>query len=185
MNELKKKFTITVLIAVLFVVAFLYVGSEYLVKEVESSSAQIVSDKQKIYALSAKNSQLPESKKQYEETNKKIDGVLETVIDKDKTVTFIEEAEKTARDDKVKLKIKTTSSSEVEVAGALITGSYFNFTVGGTFDGAMLFLGEMENFKYYTDIKNVRMVFDNFDELNKNMIVLTFDVKLYQKDSQK
>lgn len=185
MNELKKKFAINISIAILLVIAFVYIGAEYLVKEVESSSTQIVSDKQNIYTLGAKNSQLSESKRQFEETKIKMNEVLETVIDKDKTVNFIEESEKTALQDKVKLRIKTMSGKEDKVVGTPISSNYFNFTVGGSFDGVMQFLGEMENFKYCVDIENVKMVFDDFDEYNKNLIILTFDVKLYQKDSQK
>ena len=186
MNELKKKFAINISIAILLVVFFMYIGAEYLVKEVESSSNQIVSDKQNIYTLTAKNSQLSESKRQFEETKAKMNEVLETVIDKDKTVNFIEESEKTALADKVKLRIKTTTVPEDKAsAGTLISSSYFNFTVGGSFDNVMKFLGEMENFKYCVDIENVNLVFGDFDEYNKGLIILTFDVKLYQKDSKK
>lgn len=187
MNELKKKFTVNVSIAVLLVALFMYVGAEYFLKEVESSSAQIVSDKQKIYTMSAKNASLGESKKQYEETKIRINEALESVIDEDKTVLFIEEAEKTALADKVKLniKIKTPPSKEEKAESDPFSSASFSFTAGGTFNNVMRFLGEMENFKYCSDIENVKMEFSDFDEYNKDMILLTFDVKLYQKDSQK
>lgn len=185
MNKIKKKFVINVSIAILLVAAFLYLGMKYLVKEVRTSSAQIVSGKQAVYIQNAKNAQLPESKKQYEDMNLEMNKASEAVINKDKTVVFIEEVEKNAREDQVKLKIKASDSKGKEAVGAAITSSYFNLTVGGTFDNIMLFFGAMENFKYYLDIENIKMSFGDFDEFNKNMIVLNFDVKLYQKDGQK
>ncbi|MFA6896963.1 MAG: hypothetical protein WCQ96_01620 [Patescibacteria group bacterium] len=185
MNKIKKKFVINVSVAVLLVLAFLYLGMKYLVKEIETSSAQIVSGKQAVYVQNAKNAQLSESKKQDEEMSLEMNKVSESVVDKGKAVVFIEDVENVAREDRVKLKIKASDSKGKEAAGAAITSSYFNFTVGGAFDDVMLFLGTMENFKYYFDIENIKMSFGDFDEFDKNMIVLTFDVKLYQKDGQK
>ncbi|MDD3006628.1 MAG: hypothetical protein PHX30_03555 [Candidatus Pacebacteria bacterium] len=192
MNEIKKKFTLNISIAILLVLAFIYIGTEYLAKDVETYSGQIVSDRQAASLQKAKIAQLPELKKQYEENSVKINEIFETVIDKEHIVDFIKESEETASRDRVKLKIKTMATQAVtavgkdNVAGGVsLTSSSFNFTVGGKFDNVMRFLGEMENFKYCLDIENVNMTYDDFDENNKNMIILTFDVKLYQEDSQK
>lgn len=192
MNEIKKKFTVNISIAISLVLAFIYIGTEYLAKDIETYSGEIVSDKQATSLQKAKIAQLPEAKKQYEENLVKMDNIFATVIDKESVVTFIEESEKTAVKDKVKLKIKSapqktdTAAGKGNVAAATsLTSSYFNFTVGGTFDNVMRFLGEMENFKYCLDIEKVDMTYEDFDENNKDMIILTFDVKLYQEDSQK
>lgn len=192
MNEIKKKFTVNILIAISLVLAFIYIGTEYLAKDIETYSGEIVSDKQATSLQKAKIAQLPEAKKQYEANLVKMDNIFATVIDKESMVIFIEESEKTAVKDKVKLKIKSAPQKADTVAGKVIpvattslTNSYFNFTVGGTFDNVMRFLGEMENFKYCLDIENVDMTYEDFDENNKDMIILTFDVKLYQEDSQK
>lgn len=192
MNEIKKKFTVNISITISLVLAFIYIGTEYLAKDIETYSGEIVSDKQAIFLQKAKIEQLPKYKKQYEENLAKMDNIFATVIDKENMVTFIEESEKTAVKDKVKLKIKsapqkadTAAGKASPVAATSLTSSYFNFTVGGAFDNVMLFLGEMENFKYCLDIENVDMTYEDFDENNKDMIILTFDVKLYQEDSQK
>jgi len=192
MNEIKKKFILNISIAILLVLVFVYVGTEYLAKDVETYSGQIVSDRQSTSLQKAKIAQLPEFKKQYEENSVKINEIFAAVIDKEHLVDFIKESEETANKDKVKLKIKTMATKEVTTAGkekvvgsVSLTSSSFNFTVGGTFDNVMHFLGEMENFKYCLDVENVKMTYDDFDENNKNMIILTFDVKLYQEDSQK
>lgn len=192
MNEIKKKFTVNILIAISLVLAFIYIGTEYLAKDIETYSGEIVSDKQATSLQKAKIAQLPEAKKQYEANLVKMDNIFATVIDKESMVIFIEESEKTAVKDKVKLKIKsapqkadTAAGKVIPVATTSLTNSYFNFTVGGTFDNVMRFLGEMENFKYCLDIENVDMTYEDFDENNKDMIILTFDVKLYQEYSQK
>jgi len=192
MNEIKKKFTVNISIAISLVLAFIYIGTEYLAKDIETYSGEIVSDKQATSLQKAKIAQLPEAKKQYEANLVKMDNIFATVIDKESMVIFIEESEKTAVKDKVKLKIKsapqkadTAAVKASPAAATSLTSSYFNFTVGGTFDNVMRFLGEMENFKYCLDIENVDMTYEDFDENNKDMIILTFDVKLYQEDSQK
>jgi|GEM_PF-2283329 hypothetical protein len=186
MNGLKQKFIINVSIAVLLEAVFLYVGAEYLVKDVEKYSSKIVSDEQAIYVQDAKNAQLSDVKRIYEEATAKMDTVSASVVDKENTVIFIEEAEKAAVRNKVKLSIKNQDSSKKEEAASdLLTTSEFNFRVGGTFNNVMHFLGEIENFKYCLRIENAEMVYDDYDKYNKDMIVLTFNVKLYQKSSQK
>jgi len=185
MNELKRKFVINVSIALALVLFFLYFGADFLVKQIEESSAKIVENKQSIYLLKSKNAQLEEAKKGRQETAAKMDEALSWVIDKDKTVAFIEEAEKTAEEDKVRLKMETVNTKTQEAEGSFITSSTFSFRAGGSFDAVMHFLADMENFKYCVGIENVKMAFDDFDQYNKDVIVLTFDVKLYQKDSQK
>lgn len=185
MNELKRKFVINVSIALALVLLFLYFGVNGLVKQIGDVSAKIVENKQNIYLLKAKNAQLDEAKKERQETADKMGEALSWVIDNDKTVSFIEEAERTADKDKVRLKMETVNTKTEDSAGAFITSSTFNFRVGGSFDAVMHFLGDMENFKYCVGIQNVKMAFDDFDQYNKDVIVLTFDVKLYQKDSQK
>lgn len=184
MNDLKKKFIMNVAAAIFIVCVFLFFGADYLLKEIETSSAQIVSDKQKAFAQERKNERLEDSKRQYEDMELRVDEALASVIGKDDTVGFIEEAERLAGEEKVKLKIKKTDSKASSEANPLITHSNFNFTAGGQFDQIMHFLGKMENFKYSLEISNVKMSFDDFDQFNKDMVILTFDVKLYQKDSQ-
>jgi len=185
MNELKKKFAVKVSIAILLIVFFLYIGAEFLVKGIEASSQKIVEGKQTIALINNKNSRLAESKKQYEVTQKEMNEVLGTILGKDETVRFVEEAENIARENKVKLKIKPLDAKTEEAAQDFISSSSFSFTVGGGFDGVMHFLGAMENFKYCVNVENIKITFGDFDAYNKDMIILTFNVKLYQKDSQK
>jgi hypothetical protein len=183
MNELKKKFLTNISIALLLIVFFLYAGADYLGKEIEASSGKIVADRQSIHLLRAKNEQLDEAKKQQKDIQLKMENALSWVIDQDKTVDFIEEAERTAQENKVKLRIKAEDKGTPPAESSFITSSDFGFTVGGSFDGVMHFLSQMENFKYCVHIEDVKMVFDDFDEYNKEMIVLSFNVKLYQKAS--
>ncbi len=187
MNEIKKKFTINVAIAVLLVAAFLYIGAEYLVKDIEKYSSQIVQDEQSAYMQSSKNAQLPELRRRYAEMTAMMDTAFDSVIRKEDVVVFIKEAEKTAVRDKVKLEIKNqgaTKEAQEKEAGSLLTTSTFNFRAGGSFDNVMHFLGDMENFKYCSEIENVHMSFDDFDQYNKDVVMLTFSVILYQDNSQ-
>lgn len=185
MNDLKKKFLINVLVALAVVLAFLFVGADYLLKEIETSSAQIVADKQSAYAQERKNERLEDSQGQYEDMQSMLDEALSSVIGKDDTVVFIEEVERVASEDKVKLKIRKTDSKAAGEGEDFITYSNFNFIAGGQFEQVMHFLGKMENFKYSIEISNVKMSFDDFDQFNKDMVILTFDAKLYQKNEQK
>jgi hypothetical protein len=184
MNEIKKKFTINIAIAVLLVAAFLYIGSEYLVRDIETYSSQIVQGEQSISMQDSKNAQLPELRKRYEEMMLMMETAFDSVVGKEDTVAFIEEAEKTAIRDKVKLDIKNQGATEEEETNNLLVTASFNFRVGGTFNNVMHFLGDMENFKYCSEIEDVHMSYEDFDRYNENMVILTFDVILYQENSQ-
>ncbi len=184
MNEIKKKFITNVAIAVLLVAAFLYAGAEYLVKDIENYSAQIVRNEQSAYLQNSKNVQLPELRKRHGEMMTIMETVLDSIIGKEGTVIFIEEAEKTAVRNKVKLEIRNQAASQDKKADAFLTAASFNFRVGGNFNNVMHFLGDMENFKYCSRIENVHMSYEDFDQYNKDMVILTFNVTLYQKNSQ-
>lgn len=187
MNEIKKKFTVNISIAVLLVAIFVYIGTEYLVRDIETYSSQIVQDEQAVFLQRSKNTQLPDLKRRYEEITAMMTAAFDSLVGKEETVTFIQEAEKTAVRDKVKLTIKDLGAGqpkEAEPSNSLIATAGFNFQVGGTFNNVMHFLGEMENFKYCSEIENVHMSYGDFDKYNTDMVVLTFNVKLYQENSQ-
>lgn len=173
------------LFAVFLVFSFLYFGISYFTKKIQVSSAEIVEDKKTIYALNAKNSQLDNYTKKYQEVEADTNQALAAVVDDDKVVDFITELEKTAQDNKVKMKIQATGDdkSDKQQNDSFITSSSFKLTVGGGFDSLMHFLYNVENFRYANDIENVRIAKGDFDQYNKDILVLSFDLKLYQKNS--
>lgn len=185
MNESKRKFIINLSVAVLLIVVFLSFGLNYFIVEIENSSSKIVDNKKKIRMLEDKNSQLQDSKKQYSDIQAKMDTMFEAVIDKGKSVDFIKEAEKAASDNKVLLRINTPAEKVKSDDRAFISFTGFNFTVGGKFDGLMRFLYNIENSRYDSDIDNIRIDTGSFDDNNKDTTILTFDLKLYQKNSSK
>lgn len=186
MNGSKKKFFINLVVAAILVVSSSYFIVEYLTMEIEKSSAKIVEDKKIIHTLSNKNGQIDNARKDYKDIQTKTDEASKSIIDKDKTVDFIEEVEGIAGENRVKHNIvkKVTEKTDKGASG-FISSSDFNFQIAGNFDSVMRFLYSLENFKYDVDISNVRMNFGDFDEYNKDMIILTFDLKLYQKDITK
>ena len=184
MNPSKRKFVVSVSIAILLIGSFLYFGNTYLIKNIEDLSAKIVNDKKTLHTLSMKNEQSSESKKKYEEIKNEADNVLGVVINKDETVNFITETEKIAADNNVKLKmqIATITDKEKEKAGKSAIGYiYFDVTAGGKFEDIMRFLESTENLKYYAEVETPKMSFGDFDEYNKEMVILTFDAKVYKK----
>lgn len=183
MNGSKKKFFLNLAAAIFSVLFLSFFGMDHFVSEIETSSAKIIEDKRSIYILTSKNSQLPDSRKRYKEMENKVGSVLETIVDKDRTADFIKEAEKTAVDSNVILKMQD-SRAKVDANDAFISSSDFAFTVGGSFEGVMKFLYSLENFKYEVDVSDLKMEFGSFDEYNKDVIVLSFNLKLYKKETQ-
>jgi hypothetical protein len=184
MNGSKKNFYLYILLAAGVVVVFLDFGVGYFVREIEASSARIVEDKKALSVQGAKNGQLGELRQEYGKMQDKTETVLGRVLDKEKTVTFITEAEGLARDNRVKLKIaKSAEKPEGKASAGFLTSSDFNFTAGGGFNDLMHFLYALENYQYETNISNVKVSRGSFDENNKDLILLTFTLKLYQKNS--
>lgn len=187
MNGSKKNFFINLLIAGVVILSFLYVCMNYLVRDIEASSAKIVESKKEIYVLSSKNGQLSSLEKKYDDVQTKMNKAFETIVDKGDSVDFIKWSEDTAQKNKVKMNMQLSGSSKdsKKESSTFISGTNFTFTVGGRFDDLMRFLFSMENSKYDVDISNIKINTGDFDEYNKNMIILSFDLKLYQKNSQK
>lgn len=183
MSGSKRKFMVNLLIAVLLVVGFLQYGLGYFLQEIGSISGKIVSDKKEAYTLQAKNGQLSYSRKQYSEIETEAQQAFDSVVSKDKTVDFITEAEKVAASSKVKMRMKTVTATSADKKNAFIGSNEFELTAGGDYAGVMNFLYGIENLKYETDIEQMEVQQGNFDESNENVIVMTFKLKLYQKNS--
>jgi len=183
MNRSKQKFCISVCAAVILVFSFLYWGTRYFMGTIEESSADIVAGKKAIHSLVAKNRDLAESKKIYGNIETETAKASAAIVDKDKTVDFITEAESIARDNQVKLKITSTGEKADGINNDFVTSSGFTFRVGGSFDAVMHFLYSLENFKYEIDIENLSMEEGSFDQKDSKMIVLEFKLTLYQKNS--
>lgn len=184
MNPSKRKFFVNALIVVVLVCSFLYFGNVYLIKNIENLSAKIVEDKKNLYILSMKNEQSSESRKKYEEIKNEADGVLDVVVNKDETVNFIKEMEKVAADNDIKLKMQIVATNDKEkekASKSAISYIYFDVTAGGEFEDIMRFLESTENLKYYAEVETPKMSFGDFDEYNKEMVILTFDAKVYKK----
>ncbi|MFA7169984.1 MAG: hypothetical protein WC178_03960 [Candidatus Paceibacterota bacterium] len=185
MNASKKKFLLNTTFAIFSVVSFSSLGLNYFMKGIEDSSAKIIENKKSIYALNDKNKQLVDSKKKYIEIEEMTDRAFKTILDKNHTVDFIEEVEAAATENKVKLRIQTSGEKGGKVAideNAFISSSDFSFVVGGTFEGVMKFLYNLENFKYDVSMYEINMRFGDFDQYNEDMVLLSFKLKLYQKN---
>lgn len=184
MNASKKKFFINLFAAVALVFLFLSYGMRYFISGIEDSSAKIVADKKAIVDISAKNAKLADSREKYEEIKETAEDAFAVILDKGSTVDFITQAEKDAQESNVKLKINTVGEKTAKQDNSFISSADFQFTAGGDFNGLMHFLYNLENFKYDLDISNVKISRGDFDQYNKGILVMNFNVKLYQKNSQ-
>lgn len=184
MNASKKKFFLNLFTAVALVFSFLFYGMGYFISRIEDSSAKIVADKKAIAEISAKNAKLADSREKYERIRERAEDAFAVILDKGNTVDFITQAERDAQESKVKLKINTVGGKTAEPDDSFISSSDFQFTAGGDFNGLMHFLYCLENFKYDLDISNVKISRGDFDQYNKEILIMNFNVKLYQKNSQ-
>jgi preprotein translocase subunit SecF len=183
MSGSKQKFIVNLLIAVLLVFGFAEYGMSYFLREIGAISGKIVSDKKEVYTLETKNMQLSKSRKQYGDIELEAQQAFGAVVSKDKTVDFITEAEKAAEKSKVKLRINTVAADGKVKNNTFVGSNEFEFTVGGDYAGVMGFLYGVENLKYETDIERMDVRKGSFDQYNKDMILMTFKLKLYQKNS--
>lgn len=187
MNGAKTKFYAYISLAIVIVGAFLYYGIGYFVGEIETLSATIVDQKKNVTVSEEKNAQLGNLRKTYGEVDGKMEQVKTAIVDKDKAVDFITAAERAARDNRVKMKmnaIDTKSAGKQNAAGPF-TSTDFNFSVAGKFDDLMHYLYALENFRYETDISGLKVVRGDYDENVKDTIIMSFNLKLYQKNSAK
>jgi hypothetical protein len=184
MSGSRQKFMINLLLAALLIFVFVQYAMGYFLLEIEGASGKIVSDKKEAYVLQTKNQQLNNSRQQYADIEQGAQQVFATIVSKDKTVDFITEAERVADKSQVKLRMNTVNDTAAgKKDNAFISTSGFELTVGGSYAGVMDFLYGIENLKYETDIQKMTLSAGDFDQYNKDMIVMTFTLKLYQKNS--
>jgi hypothetical protein len=118
----------------------------------------------------------------YGEIKKETDEVFQVVVDKDKTVDFIKELEMVAAENKVKLKMQVVPDvPDKKDDNSFVSSVSFSVTAAGSFENIMHFLANCENLKYYADLSDPKMSFGDFDEYNKDLVILNLNVKLYQK----
>jgi hypothetical protein len=158
------------------------VGSVYFIKNIEDSSSKISDDKKNLNVLNTKNDQAGNFKVRYGEIKKETDEVFQVVVDKDKTVDFIKELEMVAAENKVKLKMQVVPDvPDKKDDNSFVSSVSFSVTAAGSFENIMHFLANCENLKYYADLSDPKMSFGDFDEYNKDLVILNLNVKLYQK----
>lgn len=172
---------------VLLTAAFLYFGQNYLVKEVEALSGEIISTKKELNSFEVRNNRLFESRGDYNDIKNEIEDISKIVVAEDKIVDFIERVEEVAESDGVKLRISSAldNKAENEQEGqGYISQKTFDLTAAGDFNGIMYFLYSLENFEYYINVEDVNVGFGNFDENNKGLIVLNANITVYQKQNE-
>lgn len=185
MNKSKTNFCLNLSLLLLLLAAFFSAGLGYFRGEVEKASASIVSSKKEIRLLSEKNKRLAVNKARFTALTAEADAAFATLVDKGRTVEFITAMEETAAADQVKLRMAVAPDKNGLKAGDFVSSSKFTVTAAGSFAGLMHFLYALENFRYEADIANLRISYGDFDQYNKDLIVLTFDLELYQKNSAK
>jgi Tfp pilus assembly protein PilO len=182
MNKVKSKIFFNLLFFVFLTTASLYVGQNYLVKRVEALSSEIISTKKEFNKLENRNGKLIETRRDYDDIGKEIENISDVVVDDDKIVDFIEEVEKVAAEDGVKLRISSTSDSKgVKDKEGYISQKSFSLIAAGDFNGIMHFLYSLENFDYYVNVEDINIGFGDFDEHNKDLIMFSANIKVYQK----
>lgn len=185
MNKVKSKIFFNLLLFVFLTATSLYVGQNYLVKEVEVLSGEIISTKKEFSKLESRNNKLIETRNDYDNIGNEIDNISDVVVDDDKIVDFIEKVEVIAAEDGVKLEISSVADNKsVKDKGGYISQKLFSLKAAGDFNGIMHFLYSLENFGYYINVEDVNIGFGNFDEHNKDLIILGANITVYQKQNE-
>jgi hypothetical protein len=186
MSRVKNKILLGILMFITLTVAFLYVGKNYLVKNVEVLSVEIIHDREELNNYENRNKQLVASRGNYREIKNEIEDISEVVVDKDKTVEFIEEIEKVANSNGVKLELQSSfgSGDESKKGDGYISQKSFGLKAAGDFNGMMRFLYSLENFNYYMNVENIQIGLGDFDEYNKGLVILNADITVYQKQNE-
>jgi hypothetical protein len=171
------------------VTVLFYVGNFYLVEAVKNLSLEIVEKKQEIEKLNEQSGQINSIRIGYGYMQDEMEKVSDLIVNYQDIIDFIVEVENVAEKNEVGLDI-SASSKEGESLGNNL--SYINYSVKafGNFDNLMHFLACLENLKYFNNVENIRVYYNNedkknpgnLDEINYGNIVLNANLKVYVKN---
>jgi Tfp pilus assembly protein PilO len=159
------------------------------VEAVKNLSLKIVEKKQEIEKLNEQSGQINSIRAGYGYMQDEMEKVSDLIVNYQDIIDFIVEVENVAEENGVGLDISASNKEGESLRNNL---SYINYSVKafGNFDNLMHFSACLENLKYFNNVENIRVYYDNenkknsddLDEINYGNIVLSANLKVYVKN---
>lgn len=161
-----KLFLITLIILSICLVVFII--SPFL-KEIQSNSAEIISQKESLISLEERRESLEIFKNQYQEISSGFERMETLFVDAEVPIDFIHFLEKTTSDAKIDLQISSAIASQP--ADTLWPSLGFQITTVSSYPNLLRFLEKLENSQYLVEIKNISINKIKQEESKKDSLV--------------
>lgn len=169
--------------------ALFYISNFYLMESVKNLSLEIVGKKQEIEKLNEQSEQINSIRTGYKYIQEEVEKVSDLIVNYQDIIEFIVEVENIAEENGVGLNISASSKEGESLRNNLSYISY-NIKALGNFDNLMHFLACLENLKYFNNVENIRVYYndegkknlDNLDEINYGNAALNANLEVYVKN---